>query len=151
MMSGMIDSLLADWIDRLLNIPGSALIISIIYWCYRPVIFCLILPLLLVIFLYLTVVCVHVYHLRYWLSNHIHRLWSFNHPTLSINFHTLGFMLKRLIAVLWDAHGRIFNGYEIVGMEKLPIRGPAIIIYYHGTCPLDAYYFMSRHCIERNR
>ncbi len=60
-------------------------------------------------------------------------------------------LMRRLVAAVWDAHGRIFHGYEVVGMEKLPPGGPAFLVYYHGTLPLDAYYFTARHVIERNR
>ncbi|CAH8610994.1 unnamed protein product [Heterobilharzia americana] len=114
---------------------------------------------------------------RYWLCRHLNRLWSNifvntridrsnSYPVeLSGSFHSplssytsgymcldsIGELLRRIVAAIWDAHGRIFHGYEVIGMEKLPINGPAFLIYYHGTCPFDAYYFMSRHCIERDR
>ncbi|VDL61346.1 unnamed protein product [Hymenolepis diminuta] len=61
-------------------------------------------------------------------------------------------LLRRLMAVIWEAHGQAFHGYEVVGMEKLPPPGEgAFLIYYHGTLPLDAYYFMARHIILRHR
>ncbi|KAL5968711.1 Transmembrane protein 68 [Taenia solium] len=53
---------------------------------------------------------------------------------------------------MWEAHGRAFHGYEVVGMEKLPAPGEgAFLVYYHGTIPLDAYYFIARHIIKRDR
>ncbi len=61
-------------------------------------------------------------------------------------------LLRRLIAAIWEAHGRAFHGYEVVGMEKLPPSGEgAFLVYYHGTLPLDAYYFMARYIIEHNQ
>ncbi|VDM27151.1 unnamed protein product, partial [Hydatigera taeniaeformis] len=61
-------------------------------------------------------------------------------------------LLRRLMAAMWEAHGRAFHGYEVVGMEKLPPPGEgAFLVYYHGTIPLDAYYFIARHIIKRDR
>lgn len=42
-------------------------------------------------------------------------------------------------------------GHSIVGLERLPDRGPAMIIYYHGALPIDFYYLMSRCILEKQR
>ncbi|MEQ2198489.1 Transmembrane protein 68 [Xenoophorus captivus] len=42
-------------------------------------------------------------------------------------------------------------GYEIHGMEKIPNRGPALIVYYHGAIPIDYYYFLSSVIIQKGR
>lgn len=44
----------------------------------------------------------------------------------------------------------IFPGYEIEGLENIPDSG-AIIVYYHGTLPIDIYYFISRVYLVKNR
>lgn len=42
-------------------------------------------------------------------------------------------------------------GHSIVGLERLPDTGPAMIIYYHGALPIDFYYLMSRCILEKQR
>lgn len=54
------------------------------------------------------------------------------------------------IALLWDCHGWIWHGYEILGSDKIP-QGPALIVYYHGTVPVDYYYFNSRFKLQKRR
>ncbi|XP_047223844.1 transmembrane protein 68 isoform X7 [Girardinichthys multiradiatus] len=36
-------------------------------------------------------------------------------------------------------------------MEKIPNRGPALIVYYHGAIPIDYYYFLSSVIIQKGR
>lgn len=55
------------------------------------------------------------------------------------------------MAALWDAHSWIYHGYEVIGIENIPINGPALIVYYHGAIPIDMYYFVARICLERDR
>ncbi|VDQ02514.1 unnamed protein product, partial [Trichobilharzia regenti] len=148
------------WLDYISNLPGSGYLIAFIYWLRHPLLLCLLLPFLLIFFIYFTVVFIHLYHLRYWLRRHLNRLLSviFSETTRTtsetgghVYLDSIAELLRRVVAAIWDAHGRIFHGYEVIGMEKLPVGGPAYLVYYHGTCPFDAYYFMSRHCIERDR
>ena len=42
-------------------------------------------------------------------------------------------------------------GYEVEGLEKLPLAGPALIVYYHGTMPVDMYYLLSEYLLRRKR
>lgn len=58
---------------------------------------------------------------------------------------------RKCVAALWDAHSWIYHGYEVIGMEHLPVEGPALIVYYHGAIPIDMYYFVARVCLERDR
>lgn len=58
---------------------------------------------------------------------------------------------RKCVAALWDAHAWIYHGYEVTGMEHLPLDGPALIVYYHGAIPIDMYYFVARVCLERDR
>ncbi|VDP89830.1 unnamed protein product [Echinostoma caproni] len=145
------------WLERALEIPGSAQVISFIYWLRHPLILCFLLPILVVIFIYLTVLCVHLCRLRWWLARQFADCWSpvrprdRSHSISRAHLASLAQLLKRIVAAIWDAHGRIFHAYEVIGMEKLPMHGPAYIVYYHGTCPFDAYYLVSRYCIERDR
>ena len=34
-------------------------------------------------------------------------------------------------------------GYEVEGLENVPVSQPALIIYYHGAVPVDLYYTVS--------
>ena len=45
----------------------------------------------------------------------------------------------------------VFAGYEVVGFEKIPISGPALLIYYHGTIPIDLYYVMAKMIVHKDR
>ncbi|RMX53713.1 hypothetical protein pdam_00000353 [Pocillopora damicornis] len=55
------------------------------------------------------------------------------------------------VAAVFDAHGSLWHGYDLVGMEKLPDKGPALLIYYHGALPLDMYYILSRLLLCKKR
>ncbi|CAI2731864.1 unnamed protein product [Schistosoma spindalis] len=148
-----------NWLNYFINLPGSSYFIAFIYWLRHPLLLCFLLPFLLIFFIYFTVLLLHLYHLRYWLRRYFNHLFikfrqlsnTSTISTSSIYLDTLVELLRHIIVVIWDAHGRIFHGYEIIGMEKLPYNGPIYLVYYHGTCPFDAYYFTSRYCIERDR
>ncbi len=48
-------------------------------------------------------------------------------------------LLYRLLKVCFD-----FPGYEVHGLENIPDKGGALLIYYHGALPVDVYYMMGR-------
>ena len=52
---------------------------------------------------------------------------------------------RLLSALMWQSLGRIWNGYEVRGFEKLPREehAPAMLVYYHGEIPIDCYYLLS--------
>ncbi|XP_062986800.1 DGAT1/2-independent enzyme synthesizing storage lipids-like [Elgaria multicarinata webbii] len=50
---------------------------------------------------------------------------------------------RQKIAFLSDIIGKILHGYEICGIENLP-KGPALLVYYHGSTPCDYYLFGAR-------
>lgn len=55
------------------------------------------------------------------------------------------------IAVMWEAHGYIWHGYEVEGLENIPDTGPALIVYYHGAIPIDSYYLNSKCLLTKKR
>eukprot|EP00075_Anas_platyrhynchos_P018787 XP_027308040.1 transmembrane protein 68 isoform X2 [Anas platyrhynchos] len=57
---------------------------------------------------------------------------------------------RKLLTTLWDGHARIWHGYEVHGVEKIP-EGPALFVFYHGACPADIIYFISRLLLEKKR
>jgi len=38
----------------------------------------------------------------------------------------------------------LFLGYEVNGLENVPIDSPALLVYYHGAIPIDLYYLIAR-------
>ena len=42
-------------------------------------------------------------------------------------------------------------GHEMHGLEHIPEKGPALLIFYHGTVPIDYYYVMATFFIEKQR
>lgn len=128
----------------LLQISSSArYFIALLSWLW-PLFFIFLLPVVFVAFLYITALALQLYVIRHWLMQRV----SFS---ASHNPVVLRQLLQRLLAALWSAHGRIFHGYEICGVEKLPKKGPAFLVYYHGTLPLDTYYLIARYQIDWNR
>lgn len=64
------------------------------------------------------------------------------------NFWQVG---RKIVAAIWDAHARIYHGYEVIGLDNIPQEGPALIVYYHGAIPIDMYYLNSRMLLQRER
>ncbi|KAK3762046.1 hypothetical protein RRG08_050621 [Elysia crispata] len=58
---------------------------------------------------------------------------------------------RKTLSAFWIAQARIWHGYEIEGLENIPVSGPALIIYYHGTLPVDMYYVVSSLILEKDR
>ncbi|XP_060133809.1 monoacylglycerol/Diacylglycerol O-acyltransferase isoform X1 [Zootoca vivipara] len=57
---------------------------------------------------------------------------------------------RLIIAFMWDRLGRFLNGYELRGIENLP-DGPGLIIFYHGTIPIDYAYFLAKLILLKRR
>lgn len=100
-----------------------------------------ILPTLIVILLYVSASIVHIYKIR----QHF-RVNDLLAP--NVDFRDKA---QAAIALLWECHGWIWYGYEVVGMENIPTDGPALVVYYHGVIPVDYYYLNSRYLIHNKR
>lgn len=48
---------------------------------------------------------------------------------------------RRAMFLALDRIGRWYNGFEVHGMEHLPLDRPALLVFYHGFIPLDGWYF----------
>ncbi|KAG5285787.1 hypothetical protein AALO_G00007440 [Alosa alosa] len=106
-------------------------------WVFTPLAIVFILPFLIVILLYLSILFLHVYkHKNQLREAYSNNLWDGARKTL---------------ATLWDGHGAIWHGYEIHGLEKIPDEGAALIVYYHGAIPIDYYYFLANVIIQKGR
>ncbi|KAK3090668.1 hypothetical protein FSP39_013564 [Pinctada imbricata] len=108
-----------------------------VVWVIYPIIISFLLPLCILILFYASSIFLHVYHYRHSLQEaYTHDFWDGARKTL---------------AALWDAQGWIWHGFEIDGIERIPSEGPALLIYYHGTLPVDFYYIVAKCLIEKNR
>ena len=47
--------------------------------------------------------------------------------------------------------GWFWHGYEVIGLEKIPETGPALLVYYHGALPLDYYYLVAKMVLLKHR
>ncbi|CAL8278648.1 unnamed protein product [Lota lota] len=112
-------------------------VIEYLLWVFTPLAVVFILPFLIVILIYLSILFVHVYKRKNQLKDaYCNNLWDGARKTL---------------ATLWDGHGAIWHGYEIHGMEKIPEEGAALIVYYHGAIPIDYYYFLASVILQKGR
>uniref|UniRef100_A0A3B4XGN3 Transmembrane protein 68 n=1 Tax=Seriola lalandi dorsalis TaxID=1841481 RepID=A0A3B4XGN3_SERLL len=112
-------------------------VLEYLLWVFTPLAIVFIVPFLIVILLYLSILFLHVYKRKNQLREaYCNNLWDGARKTL---------------ATLWDGHGAIWHGYEIHGMEKIPDKGPALIVYYHGAIPIDYYYFLASVIIQKGR
>ncbi|XP_065364925.1 DGAT1/2-independent enzyme synthesizing storage lipids isoform X2 [Calliphora vicina] len=112
-------------------------------WVYRlltPLIATFLLPLVFVALIYISFLILYIYKL--------HRQVILRSVRTDRGFWKVG---RKLVAAIWDAHARIYHGYEVVGMENIPLEGPALIVYYHGAIPVDMYYLNSRMLLQRDQ
>ncbi|MBX9766188.1 MAG: acyltransferase family protein [Bdellovibrionales bacterium] len=56
-----------------------------------------------------------------------------------------------VIAKVISKFGEIYNGFESEGDENIPDTGGALIVFYHGLIPLDAWYYGLQHYIKTGR
>uniref|UniRef100_UPI00398F3000 DGAT1/2-independent enzyme synthesizing storage lipids isoform X1 n=1 Tax=Pristiophorus japonicus TaxID=55135 RepID=UPI00398F3000 len=118
-------------------LEGSLNYLDYLLWVFTPLIIVFILPLFLILFLYLSILFLHVYKRKRELKEaYSNNVWDGARKTL---------------ATLWDGHATIWHGYEVHGLEKIPNAGPALIVYYHGAIPVDYYYFLAKVIIQKGR
>lgn len=58
---------------------------------------------------------------------------------------------RALLAYLWDAQARFWYGYEIEGLDNIPSEGPALVVFYHGSMPVDWYYLLAKSILYKKR
>ncbi|KAJ8669028.1 hypothetical protein QAD02_000287 [Eretmocerus hayati] len=115
-----VDSMRVDYID-----------IDVTLWLLMPLLITFLLPLVIVLLLYVTALILYIYRL------HRHRLRN----AYGTDWRNAS---RNVVAAVWDAHGWIWHGYEVVGIENIPPHQPVLFIYYHGAIPIDLYYFISK-------
>ncbi|XP_014737121.1 PREDICTED: transmembrane protein 68-like [Sturnus vulgaris] len=107
-----------------------------ILWLFFPLVLVFVLPGVMVILFYVSILCLHIYKRK----NEIKEAYS----------HDVWIGAREMVAAIWDGHGRIWHGYEIHGIENIP-QGPGLIVFYHGATPLDFIYFITRLYIMQKR
>ncbi|XP_076749205.1 DGAT1/2-independent enzyme synthesizing storage lipids [Xylocopa sonorina] len=100
-------------------------------WLLLPLLITFLLPFVIVGLVYLTILILYIYKLhRVRLRNAYGTDWRN--------------AARNVIAAVWDAHGWIWYGYEVVGLENIPQNEPVLFVFYHGAIPVDIYYFVSK-------
>lgn len=98
-------------------------------------------PSLIIVLLYISASIVHIYKIR-------QDLLVKDLLAPDVDFKVKA---RAAVALLWECHGWIWHGYEIVGFENLPVDKRALVVYYHGVIPVDYYYLSSRYSIKNKR
>ncbi|KAK3853347.1 hypothetical protein Pcinc_040105 [Petrolisthes cinctipes] len=109
---------------------------------YPAILVVFILPSMILLLLYFSAFLLYIYQRRKHVYERLHESIEHRDPWVGGRY---------LICLLWDAHGYIWHGYEVCGMENLPSSGRCLIIYYHGAIPLDAYYLVARTTLVKGR
>ncbi|KAM5157786.1 DGAT1/2-independent enzyme synthesizing storage lipids isoform 1-T3 [Mantella aurantiaca] len=128
--------MILDWLE-LENLEDYLNYLDYLMWVFTPLIIVFILPFLIVILLYLSILFLHVYKRK----NELKEAYS----------NSIWDGARKTLATLWDGHATIWHGYEIYGLEKIPDSGPALIVYYHGALPVDYYYFVAKVILLKGR
>ncbi|XP_005111889.1 transmembrane protein 68 [Aplysia californica] len=108
-----------------------------VLWLVYPILITFLLPLCILVLIYVTALMLFIYKQRMKLKAAYDRDFWYG--------------ARKTVGALWIAQARIWHGYEVEGLENIPASGPALIIYYHGTLPVDFYYVMATLEMERGQ
>ncbi|KAH0548373.1 transmembrane protein 68 [Cotesia glomerata] len=107
-------------------------------WVLMPLLITFLLPIIILLLLYMTAAIFYIYKLhRGRLQEAYGRDWKS--------------AARSVVAAIWDVHGYIYYGYEVVGMENIPIDEPVLFVYYHGAVPIDLYYLIAKMVLLRSK
>uniref|UniRef100_A0A8C5S571 Phospholipid/glycerol acyltransferase domain-containing protein n=1 Tax=Laticauda laticaudata TaxID=8630 RepID=A0A8C5S571_LATLA len=105
-------------------------------WLFMPLLLGFLLPAIILLLIYISAIIVHIYKRKTDIKEgYLNDFWD---------------GARQMLATMWYAHARIWNGYEVHGLEKLP-NGPALIIFYHGATPIDFFYLVATILIKKKR
>lgn len=112
-----------------------------ISWLLTPVMWAFFLPFAFGIFIYISSVITYAYQ-----HGILRRLMK------AASERDIERATRDVIATLWLTKGQLWFGYEVRGLENIPEDGsPALLVYYHGSLPVDYYYFLSYMTIHKQR
>lgn len=105
-------------------------------WLFSPLLVAFILPGLVLFILYINIIILHIYKRRTDLKEaYSNDFWD---------------GARQVLATIWVGHARIWNGYEVHGLENIP-DGPALMVFYHGATPMDFFYLMATVIVRKKR
>ncbi|XP_034825953.1 DGAT1/2-independent enzyme synthesizing storage lipids isoform X1 [Maniola hyperantus] len=107
-------------------------------WFLTPVLVTFLLPAVIIVLIYTSSIIFHLYRL--------YRL----RIVQGVDHNDWKQAARLAVCALWDAHGWLWHGYEIRGIENIP-DGPFLLIFYHGALPIDMYYFTARLLLFKRR
>nr|XP_018916703.1 PREDICTED: transmembrane protein 68 [Bemisia tabaci] len=107
-------------------------------WVLTPIIITFLLPAVIILLLYMSAIIFFIYK---WHRERLKDAYDDNF------FHGA----IKTVAAVWDAHGWLWHGWEVVGEENIPKDSGALLIYYHGALPIDVYYLLARTYLNQNR
>lgn len=135
-VSNFMDNYSASFYDMLLEYVDTEYSLWLT-WFLTPVIVTFLLPAVLIVLIYISSIIFYLYRLyRLKVVGGVQNDWRQ--------------AARVAVCALWDAHGWLWHGYEIRGMENIP-EGPFLVIYYHGALPIDMYYFIARIMLFKRR
>jgi len=106
---------------------------------FQPFLLLLLLPGFIVLIFYVSLLIIYLYKLK-------HLVFSFFGNSVFTDT-----SLRWFLSIIWCIKSRILHGYEIIGMDKIPINESAYLVYFHGTLPLDIYYFATNFIMLRKK
>ncbi|XP_007439875.1 transmembrane protein 68-like [Python bivittatus] len=105
-------------------------------WLFMPLLIGFLLPVVILLLLYISIFILHIYKRKTDLKEaYLNDFWD---------------GARQMLATIWYVHARIWNGYELHGLEKIP-DGPALIVFYHGATPIDFFYLVATILIKKKR
>lgn len=111
----------------------------LIMWMFLPLLMVSLLPFMIGVLVYQSVLILTVYVIYCKILRKPYDLYTTSN------------VASRAHRCTWYLHGRIWNGYEVQGLENIPDSGPALIIIYHGALPVDIYYLMAHIFFHKDR
>jgi len=129
-----------SWFSHVLNDP---FVKQWFGWLMTPVVLAFIIPLALILFIYISILILYI--------NRVHHRRLRRRLREAVTERDILKAGRDIVAALWDGQGWLWHGYEVVGLEKIPDVGPALLVYYHGALPLDYYYLVAKVCLLKKR
>lgn len=113
------------------------------YSILQPLCIVFIMPALILVIFFICALMVYLYRLRAWFLPSTFPKYP-DVPLKKVVQHHL----LRLASTVWLIQGRLFHGVEFCDWDRVPKEGPALFAFYHGTMPMDMYYFMANYFLR---
>ena len=162
--SSRVQIVLMSWLSHVLSDPRVAKWLS---WILTPVVIAFVLPVMILLFIWSSSLLLYIHR--------VHKRRLMRRLREAANERDIAKAGREIVAALWDAQanlhfhlpnmmmitwkkaislllqGWLWHGYEVVGLDKIPETGPALLLYYHGALPLDYYYLVAKTVLLKRR